>query len=123
MSLVTLRPLASVQVVLPSSALISVTAEPSRRPTLRSRRSWTNSSISSLSMKSRNVSRGSISVTATSSALKIVAYSTPITPAPITVMLRGRRGISMMPSPSNTVSSSNGTWSGRNGRVPHAIST
>ena len=36
--------------------------------------------------------RGSISVTCTSSAEKIVAYSTPMTPAPITVRLRGRRG-------------------------------
>ena len=55
----------------------------------RLRRSWMNSSIISRSMKSRIWSRGSISVTGTSSAEKIVAYSTPMTPAPTTVRLRG----------------------------------
>ena len=59
---------------------IELTAEPRRSATLRSRSSCMNSSINSLSMKSRKVGRGSISVTATSSAEKIVAYSTPITP-------------------------------------------
>ena len=48
-------------------------------------------SMISRSMNSRIWSRGSISVTGTSSALKMVAYSMPITPAPTTVRLRGRR--------------------------------
>ena len=39
----------------------------------------------------------------------MVAYSTPITPAPITVMLRGRRGRSMISSESKTVVPLNGT--------------
>ena len=67
-------------------------------------------------MNSSMVGRGSTSVTATSSALKIVAYSTPITPAPTTVRLRGRRGISRISSLSSTLVPSNGTPSGRYGR-------
>jgi hypothetical protein len=55
----------------------------------RSRNWWVKSSINSRSMKSRKVSCASTKVTATSSALKIVAYSMPITPAPTTVRLRG----------------------------------
>ena len=55
----------------------------------RSRSWWVKSSMISWSMKSRKLSRGSTSETATSSALKMVAYSTPMTPAPITVKLRG----------------------------------
>lgn len=88
---------------------IEVTVEPSRSATLRSRSSRMNSSINSLSMKSRKVGRGSIRVTGTSSALKMVAYSTPITPAPITARLRGSFGSSMISSLSSTVASSNGT--------------
>ena len=88
---------------------IELTAEPSRNETLRSRSSCMNSSINSLSMKSRKVGRGSIRVTATSSAEKMVAYSTPITPAPITAKLRGSFGRSMISSLSNTVLLSNGT--------------
>ena len=74
-------------------------------------------------MKSRKVGRGSISVTATSSAEKMVAYSTPITPAPITVRLRGSFLMSRISSLSSTVTPSKGTCDGRNGRVPQAIST
>ncbi len=85
-SVVTVRPSASLVTMPPAlaDARSTLTAEPSRSATLRSRSSCMNSSINSLSMKSRKVGRGSISVTATSSALKMVAYSTPITPAPIT---------------------------------------
>ena len=93
----------------PSGASMVVTANPSRSATLRSRRSCVNSSISSLSMKSRKLVRGSINVMATSSAEKIVAYSTPITPAPMTIIERGRRGISMISSKSKTVLPLNGT--------------
>ena len=68
------------------------------------------------------LSRLSISVTGTSSAEKIVAYSTPITPPPITVSVRGSRSSSRNSSLSNTWLRSNGTLSGRCGRVPTAIS-
>ena len=52
----------------------------------------------------------------------MVAYSTPITPPPMTVRERGSVSISRMSSLSNTRLPSKGTWSGRNGRVPVAIS-
>ena len=52
----------------------------------------------------------------------MVAYSTPMTPAPITVMLRGSRSISSISSLSNTRLRSNGMLSGRCGRVPTEIS-
>ncbi len=67
------------------------------------------SSISSWSMKSSMVGRASTSATATSSALKMVAYSTPMTPAPMTVRLRGRRGISTISSLSKMLVPLNGT--------------
>ena len=55
-SLVMVRPLASVVTTRPVCATsIRSTAEPRRSATLRSRRSWVNSSISSRSMKSRKV--------------------------------------------------------------------
>ena len=44
-----------------------------------------------------------MSVTGTSSALKIVAYSSPMTPAPITVRLRGTFGVTMKSSLSSTL--------------------
>ncbi len=56
-----------------------------------------------------------------SRALKIVAYSTPITPAPITTMERGTFLICSRPSLSMMVSSSNGMFAGRWGTVPVAI--
>ena len=64
----------------------------------RSRIWWMKSSTISRSTKSRMRSRGSTKVTGTSSAEKIVAYSTPMTPAPITVRVRGRCGISTISS-------------------------
>ena len=51
----------------------------------------------------------------------MVAYSTPMTPAPMTVRLRGRRGMSTISSLSNTVVPLKGTLAGRYGRVPTAI--
>ena len=54
------------------------------------------------------------------SAAKIVVYSQPITPAPITAMLRGRLRISRISSLSCTRGSSNGTSLGRVGTEPVA---
>ncbi len=78
---------------------ILVTLAPRRMATPRSRSWWVNSAMISRSTKSRNVSRGSIKVTATSSAEKIVAYSMPMTPAPMTARLRGTHGCSITVSP------------------------
>ncbi len=55
------------------------------------------------------LARGSISVTCTSRALKMLAYSTPTTPAPITARLLGMNLRSMTSSLSSTRSPSNGT--------------
>ena len=56
------------------------------------------------------------------SAPNIDAYSTPITPAPTTVIVRGTRLSSFnRPSESMIVRSSNSTDAGRAGRVPTAI--
>ena len=54
---------------------------------------------------------------------KIVAYSSPITPAPTTVRLRGRRGARMKSSLSSTLVPLKGICAGRNGPVPTAISS
>jgi hypothetical protein len=55
------------------------------------------------------------------SAPNIDAYSTPITPAPTTVIVRGTRCASLSsPSESMIVLSSNSTVAGRAGRVPQA---
>ncbi len=62
---------------------------PKRSVTPRSRRSWTNSSASSRSMNGSRPGLGSTMVTFTSRALKIEAYSTPITLAPTTMSWRG----------------------------------
>ncbi len=75
----------------------------------------------SRSMKSRKLPRGSIRVTGTSSALKMVAYSTPMTPAPMTVRLRGTFGVATMSSLSRTLVPLKGMLSGRKGTVPTAI--
>ncbi len=64
-------------------------------------------------MKSRKFSRGSISVTGTSRAEKIVAYSMPMTPAPTTVRLRGTLGSLAMSSLSKTLVLLNGIFFGR----------
>ena len=101
---------------------ISFTALPSRIVMPRSRIWWMKSSTISRSTKSRMVLRGSISVTGTSSAEKIVAYSTPMTPPPITVSVRGRRSSSSISSLSKMRLLSKGTLCGRCGRVPTEIS-
>ena len=74
---------------------------------------------------SRNVStrgRWSTTVTFVPSRPNIDAYSTPMTPAPTTVMLRGRRcWMCSSPSESMIVWSSNSTSFGRAGLVPVAM--
>ena len=80
-----------------------------------------NSSMISRSMNSRKFSRGSMIVTGTSSAEKIVAYSMPMTPAPTTVRLRGTCGSVAMSSLSKTFLPLNGIPGGRNGAVPTAM--
>ena len=57
----------------------------------------------------------------TPSAAIIDAYSAPITPAPTTVIVRGRRSSLSIPSESITVRSSKETSVGRAGTVPTAI--
>ena len=88
----------------------------------RSRIWWMKSSTISRSTKSRMELRGSTSVTGTSSAEKIVAYSTPMTPAPITVSVRGKRSSSSISSLSKIRVLSKGTSRGLCGLVPTAIS-
>ena len=67
-------------------------------------------------------SRWSTTVTFVPSAPNIEAYSTPITPAPTIVIVRGtRRSSFSSPSESTIVRSSNATVSGRAGCVPTAI--
>ncbi|MNL83144.1 hypothetical protein D3C87_2107080 [compost metagenome] len=56
-------------------------------------------------------------------AEKIVAYSSPITPAPTTVRLLGTRGSEATLSLSKTLVSLKGMCLGRNGAVPTAITT
>ena len=63
----------------------------------------------------------STSVTASPSAAKIDAYSTPMTPAPSTIIDRGIRGRRSTVVLSNTVSSSNAMSAGRLGAEPVAI--
>ena len=93
-----------------------------RKVTLLRRRM--NCSASPIS-PSRNVStrgRWSTTVTFVPRRPNIDAYSTPITPAPTTVMLRGRRWWRCRrPSESMIVSSSNSTSAGRAGFVPTAM--
>ncbi len=73
------------------------------------------------SRKGRRRARWSTSVTLVPSAANIDAYSTPITPAPMTAIVRGRRfWRRSMPSESTTVRSSNSTSGGRCGTVPTA---
>ena len=114
----TLRPSASCR---PASCVLrhdaTSTLAPSRKVTPRSRSSWMNSSTSSRSTKSSSVLRGSITVTFTSSAEKIVAYSMPMTLAPMTVRLRGRRFSSRISSLSRMLSPSNGMRRARKGRA------
>ena len=85
--------------------------QPSLIATPRSLSSCISSAIISLSTKSRMVSLASMSVIGISKALNIVAYSTPITPPPITARLRGNlfifkiSSLSKMRVPSKGISS------------------
>ena len=57
-------------------------------------------------------------------APNIDAYSTPMTPAPTTVIVRGTRFLSFrIPSESMIVASSTSTSGGRAGEVPTALIT
>ena len=116
------RPSASVTSAWSGVAVISLTAVPSRMVMPRSRIWCMKSSTISRSTKSRMVLRCSISVTGTSSAEKIVAYSTPMTPPPITVSVRGNWSSSSISSLSKMRLLSNGTLPGRCGLVPTEIS-
>ena len=62
-------------------------------------------------------------VTGTSSAEKIVAYSTPIAPPPTISSSRGFLAMLVMVSESNTHGSVKGTLVGRSGREPVAMIT
>ena len=106
----------------PSTDSIASTFSRNRNVTLARRRRYWNASPISPSRKSSVRSRWSTTVTFTPSAPNIDAYSTPITPAPTTVIERGtRRSRRRSPSESMIVRSSKATVSGRAGRVPTAI--
>ncbi len=90
-------------------------ATPSRSSSRRSRPAISRSTNGSSS------ARVSTSVTDSPSAAKIDAYSTPMTPAPRTIIDRGIRGRRSTVVLSNTVSSSNAMSAGRLGAEPVAI--
>ncbi len=72
-------------------------------------------------MNGSSVARASTSVTRVPMAANIEAYSTPMTPAPTTVIVRGTASSRRrMPSESMTRPSSKSTPFGRAGRVPTA---
>ena len=98
------------------------TCSRSRNVTFWRRSRYWNASPISLSRKLSTRSRLSTTVTLVPSAPNIDAYSTPITPAPTTIIERGTRCSSLSrPSESMTVLSSNWTEDGRAGRVPQAM--
>ncbi len=105
----------------PSSRRTDSTSSPRRRTSPMPRRWYWSASTSSSSTNSSSRARFSTSVTCTPSAAAIEAYSRPITPPPITVIVAGRRRSRRMPSESSTVRSSNSTPAGRAGVVPTAI--
>jgi hypothetical protein len=121
-----------VRIVLPDASLVTAspsllevtpaTASLSRKVTLLRRRMYCSASPIS---PSRNVStrgRASTTVTFVPRRPNIDAYSTPITPAPTTTMLRGSRWWRCRsPSESMIVSSSKCTPFGRAGLVPQAM--
>ncbi len=82
---------------------------------------YESASAISPSTKSRRRGRLSTSVTSTPRAANIDAYSTPMTPAPTTIIVRGRSLRPRMPSESRIVSPSTATPGGAAGRVPVAI--
>ena len=101
--------------------VISSIEFPKRKVTPLSRNSCKRVAIISLSTKSKIVSLDSISVTGISKALKMEAYSTPITPPPTTAILYGTRFIFKISSLSKTETPSNGIKSGLYGFEPVAI--
>ncbi len=106
----------------PGSASTASTFSRSRNVTLRRRSRYWKASPISESRNESTRSRWSTTVTFAPSAPNIDAYSTPITPAPTIVIVRGTRLSSLSsPSESMIVRSSNATESGRAGRVPAAI--
>ena len=77
---------------------------------------YESASAISPSTKSRRRGRLSTSVTSTPRAANIDAYSTPMTPAPTTIIVRGRSLRPRMPSESMIVSPSTATPGGVAGR-------
>src|SRR5918997_1657400 len=107
---------------LPLTDSIASTRSRSRNVTLWRRSRYWNASPISPSRKPSVRSRWSTTVTFVPSAPNIEAYSTPITPAPTTVIECGTRRSSLSrPSESMIVRSSKATVSGRAGRVPTAM--
>ena len=105
----------------PSSST-AATLSCSRNVTFARRSRYWNASPISPSRNGSTRSRLSTTVTFVPSAPNIEAYSTPITPAPTTVMVRGTRWSSFSrPSESITVRSSNSTAAGRAGRCRQAM--
>ncbi len=106
----------------PSTDSIASTLSRRRKVTLLRRSRYWKASTISPSRKPSTCSRLSTTVTLVPSAPNIDAYSTPITPAPTTVMERGtRRSIRSRPSESMIVRSSKATLAGRAGSVPTAM--
>ena len=105
-----------------SVAVTLLTASLRRNVTLLRRRMNCSASPISPSRKVRTRGRWSTTVTFVPSRPNIDAYSTPITPAPTTVMLRGSRcWMCSRPSESMIVWSSKATSFGRAGLVPVAM--
>ena len=105
-----------------ASSSTAATLSRIRNVTLARRSMYWNASPISPSSHGSTRSRLSTTVTLVPSAPNIDAYSTPITPAPTTVIVRGTLCSSLSrPSESITVRSSNSTEAGRAGRVPHAM--
>src|SRR4051794_1683032 len=106
----------------PFNASTASTFSRSRNVTLLRRRRYWKASPISPSRKASTRSRWSTTVTFEPRWPNIDAYSTPITPAPTTVIERGTRLSSLSsPSESMIVRSSNSTDGGLAGRVPTAI--
>ena len=94
---------------------------PNRKVTARSRRWYLSASTTSTSQNSSIRSRCSTTVTLSTSAANMDAYSIPMTPAPATTIERGTLSRRTIPSESITVRSSNSTLAGRAGLVPVAM--
>ena len=97
-SVTTCLPLASLVALAVRQAAHIGDLSPSRRVTSFSRRWWASAPAISCPTKPSSRGRASISVTRVPSAANIEAYSQPITPAPITVSVRGMRSSLRIPS-------------------------